>query len=265
MANLLYDPGETPNRGRTNGQVIQGGLYGFLLRRKVNPRDPKTAAQQLDRNVVEYVGRSWLDVSPTCRAAWDALSVSGVDGFQVFFQYNYQPVKDGDPITLCPAPGYSTLLFLQVTMGSNLDAGITLGALTSNTWDVAYGDGNTENSGAQPIWDFVHTYAAPGTYDFYINVLDAAQASYVSATDTGITDPYVSRVTGINGFFFELSLRNQLLPTADVNFALQHLDGTGITGGTVTLDGQTPAAPPTGAGITAAANLVTKGWTVVTD
>lgn len=61
------------------------------------------------------------------------------------------------------------------------------------------------------------------------------------------------------------------LPVADVNTILVALDANGIVyvpagfGVSCYLYNQTPAAPPSGAGATAKANLLTKGWTVNTD
>lgn len=55
------------------------------------------------------------------------------------------------------------------------------------------------------------------------------------------------------------------LTSAEVNSVLADLVANGLSGGNVTLDGQSVAAPPTGAGITDAATLVTNGWSVTTD
>lgn len=62
-----------------------------------------------------------------------------------------------------------------------------------------------------------------------------------------------------------LNLSNNLLSTETINRILIQIDEYGLTGGRITLSQQTPSAPPTGAGITAASNLVAKGWTVTTD
>lgn len=63
----------------------------------------------------------------------------------------------------------------------------------------------------------------------------------------------------------DLAAFNNVLTTANVNSILAALVATGISGGNVNISGQTPAAPPTGQGITDAADLVTDGWTVTTD
>lgn len=70
-------------------------------------------------------------------------------------------------------------------------------------------------------------------------------------------------------FAINLILNNNALPVSVVNQILVDLDTitTGYTGysGTIDLSGQTPAAPPSGAGATAKANLTGKGFTMVTD
>jgi hypothetical protein len=63
--------------------------------------------------------------------------------------------------------------------------------------------------------------------------------------------------------YFDLEYNE--LPVSVVNYILSALDTNGASNGTVKLASQTPAAAPTGSGITAAANLVGKGWTVTTD
>lgn len=62
-----------------------------------------------------------------------------------------------------------------------------------------------------------------------------------------------------------LFIVNNNISTSDVNTILIDLDNGGLINGTVQLGSQSPAAPPSGAGITAANNLIGKGWTVVTD
>jgi hypothetical protein len=57
---------------------------------------------------------------------------------------------------------------------------------------------------------------------------------------------------------------NQLTVSA-VNNILIQLDNNGLLNGNCALHNQTPAAPPSGAGATAKANLIGKGWTVNTN
>lgn len=53
--------------------------------------------------------------------------------------------------------------------------------------------------------------------------------------------------------------------TSEINAFLVALDANGISNGNVNVSQQIPAAPPSGAGITAVTNLIGKGWSVATD
>ena len=68
------------------------------------------------------------------------------------------------------------------------------------------------------------------------------------------------------GYYPRIYLPNNNLPSGEVNSALAQcvVADTG-GGGTLNLGGQTPAAPPTGQGITDKNTLVAAGWTVTTD
>lgn len=70
-------------------------------------------------------------------------------------------------------------------------------------------------------------------------------------------------------FAINLILNQNELPVSVVNQILIDLDTitTGYTGysGTINLGGQTPSAPPSGAGATAKTSLTTKGFTLITD
>lgn len=71
---------------------------------------------------------------------------------------------------------------------------------------------------------------------------------------------YVPAVGAVDDF------SNNALSVATVNAILAEYVSRGLTAaGTLNLASQTPAAPPSGAGITNAALLVTNGWTVTTD
>jgi hypothetical protein len=71
--------------------------------------------------------------------------------------------------------------------------------------------------------------------------------------------------TSIPDSMLYLDLSNNKLPVSIVNYILSTLDTNGLSNGLVKLDGQTPAAAPTGAGATAASSLTGKGWIVNTD
>lgn len=84
----------------------------------------------------------------------------------------------------------------------------------------------------------------------------------------GLTAVTVGAVQPINNALFgnaSVSGGFNSLSTSDVDAVLVALDGNGLNNGTVDLSGQTPSAPPTGTGRTAAASLIGKGWTVTVD
>lgn len=55
------------------------------------------------------------------------------------------------------------------------------------------------------------------------------------------------------------------LSTSNINTILTTIDAYGTNGGTIDISGQNPPRVPTGAGATAKANLIGRGWTIVTD
>ena len=67
-----------------------------------------------------------------------------------------------------------------------------------------------------------------------------------------------------NSQLTSVNLQQCSLTQAAIDGILTALDGFGLTGGILALEGGTNAAP-TGAGATAAANLIGKGWTVTTN
>jgi hypothetical protein len=70
-------------------------------------------------------------------------------------------------------------------------------------------------------------------------------------------------------FQITLNLSGNLLPVNNINSILVDLDNTSsgfsFFSGTINLSGQTPPAPPSGAGITAKNNLIANFMTVITD
>jgi hypothetical protein len=99
------------------------------------------------------------------------------------------------------------------------------------------------------------------------------------------SNPNLTSITGTLGAIQNISFYNNgnglTLPTinystcnqfraeqdfsvSQVNAFLVGLDGNGLSSGNCSMQ-QIPAATPTGAGLTAKANLIVKGWTVTTD
>ncbi len=68
-----------------------------------------------------------------------------------------------------------------------------------------------------------------------------------------------------NTLLINVRCQDNNLAISSVNDILTVLDSHGLSNGTLIISNQSPSAPPSGAGLTAKANLIAKGWTVVTD
>lgn len=71
--------------------------------------------------------------------------------------------------------------------------------------------------------------------------------------------------SGISANMINFTAQTNSIPTSQINDILIALDTAGLTNGTLLINNQTPAAPPSGVGITAKNNLIGKGWAVLTD
>jgi len=96
--------------------------------------------------------------------------------------------------------------------------------------------------------------------------------SYNFALNTALTILNLSTnsITGISGIssttgLYNLQIDHNSISVTDINNALIALDTNGITNGNFISTIQSPLAAPTGLGSTAKTNLISKGWTVVTD
>jgi hypothetical protein len=124
-------------------------------------------------------------------------------------------------------------------------------------WDSGFSNGTI-------IWDDTTT---PITWNgFSIIKMDGVN---MSAFPPILEMNWRQNVVGSTTFSITLNLANNLLPVNNINSILVGLDnasaGKTIFSGTITLSGQTPSAPPSGAGITAKNNLIANGMTVITD
>lgn len=94
--------------------------------------------------------------------------------------------------------------------------------------------------------------------DFVTSSLSDLQLAGNGLAGFDIAELSLSTLTSLN-------LSANAIPSADVDAILVALDTAGNTDGTVNLSGQTPAAPPGGAGLAAQASLELKNWTVTVD
>lgn len=93
-----------------------------------------------------------------------------------------------------------------------------------------------------------------------LNVTGCTALTALSVFSTTLTTVTISTLPAAGSVGFQGCALN----VASVNAILVALDANGLSGGQVYLDLGTNAAP-TGAGLTAKANLISKGWTVATN
>jgi hypothetical protein len=103
------------------------------------------------------------------------------------------------------------------------------------------------------------------SYCVNVTTLDLSPCPNVTQLDTD--DNYSLTSLTITGCtkLLNLNLNGSALSVATVNTVLEILAANGLSNGSLQINAQTPAAPPSGAGITAKATLITRGWMVQTD
>ena len=148
---------------------------------------------------------------------------------------------------------------------------------------VDYGDGTPRVVHTGSEYTAGHTYAVAGTYTVQIyldetkgniellEVLNALQVTSINVDELiGLTTlllqehALTSFTPSVNLPLFNINLLLNSLSVSAINALLVYLDNTGVLNGTAALQ-QNPAAPPSGAGLTAKTNLEAKGWVVQTD
>jgi hypothetical protein len=100
------------------------------------------------------------------------------------------------------------------------------------------------------------------SYASSFNLTNCSSLSTLSLTDGNTLSSLI--IDGCTSLI-SVTVTGQLLSSEGVNDILINLDSFDLEDGYVELTTFDGLAPPTGDGITAAANLVTKGWTVITD
>jgi hypothetical protein len=132
--------------------------------------------------------------------------------------------------------------------------------LTGEPLVISWGDGS-ENVIFSAISNS-HTYAVPSIYDAHIR----GNFSGMTAITTGNLGTRLTNVVlPVDNVLTNVTLRSNKLPTSVINNILYNLDQAGLTNGLLSLQNQSPAAPPTFQGLTSKDNLIAKGWSVTTD
>lgn len=222
------------------------------------------------------------------------LSILNGIGISLFYQlpiggYTYLVTSTENyvfgSIIILPASSYVFNFTASNVIGvPTLSVKLNFTAPTDITID--WGEGATQVFMAQlGNITYPHTYSTTGLDTFMINVTVSAisqlsQVQFSTALNiSAIAD--ISSFSALTSLLCQTNLLTALpnlpatittlncstnnITTAQINAALIVLDGYGLLAGTFISNGQTPAAPPSGAGTTAKNNLIGKGWTVTTD
>lgn len=159
-------------------------------------------------------------------------------------------------------------------------ASIFIQGITTGTID--WGDGSAPDT-YTGTGTYTHVYGPAGTYDINLMLVDPTTLIKMDAntnlfiligdlssyTNLSVLLVQNNQLTAIdistNSQLVGLDIRNNNLPTSAINASLIALDGFGLFAGNYLSNGQTPPAPPSGAGAVAKTSLQGKGWVVTTD
>lgn len=209
---------------------------------------------------------------------------------------NYKPI--GGVYTIINSCSTPPVINIEWSWNKITNAFVDLTSKLNGTFSyINWGDGTINSS-------LTHTYTVAGTYDVYVynsnvtnflfstdNVEDldiitlifyspyTVQRLEIDKNNIGsmiLTNlinltTFKGSANGFSGFgtipanVTDFVAQGNSLNVATVNQILIDLDSNGLFNGICDIHGQTPPAVPTGAGATAKANLISKGWTVSTD
>lgn len=124
---------------------------------------------------------------------------------------------------------------------------------------IEWGDGNSDIYVGGFLSSQTHNYSSSGTYDIIIK--SESSLTSLSCFSSNLTALDISN----NAALTSLRCFSNNLTALDVNTHLELLDGFGLPNGLYNSGGQSVSAPPSGNGIIAKDNLISKGWTVITD
>lgn len=274
-----------------------GNILPVQLFRTVNPQDisnqPKTYTWNLtgvfisNQVSIQYRPKGSLGPFTTVTADVFGGAVAGV--ITALTGLNLGSFWASGPAIISAAS--QTNDFGNITIGTSLaftiNASATIvthitmlfsGAITGT---INWGDGNTTPIVGSAV--FSHTYTVAGVYIATVILSNATLLTKIDAHTAEVSAiNNLSEVPGIqvlnlqnnqlttidisgNPIIAGIDLDNNFLPTSVINATLIALDGFGLFPGLYNSVGQTPAAPPSGAGAAAKISLQGKGWGVNTD
>jgi hypothetical protein len=186
-------------------------------------------------------------------------------GFSLYVSANYNNSRFRAPLLTTPVTTPTPQLLINLGFGTiaTILVSWTIAALkgmftTSVDW---LGSGITQNYPLANNTVISHTYTTGTGAGASIGISDDSLFYSVHSNQSNcITD-----VGDLTAWIIDLDLSGEKLNSTQVNSVLQTMFTFGYSFGTIDVSGQTPAAPPTGTGITAKNNLIYRGWKVTTD
>lgn len=265
MANVSYGDMITELKGGSNGRVYQAGKFGYMQRKRVKPHNPQSPFQEATRMAIATLNQQWKTLTEPERLAWIAAATGNNTGSQQYVsrnfdasRYNGNIIADVNYTPVPDSPGDPGLNGSVSTPHVHLNITLMKGVVSLA---VDWGDGNTATFPASSAFDISHNYTGSPAVDILLSISDS---SFFWAIDSNGSGTLTDFNTG-GGNLIALDLSAEKLTVSTVNSILSALDNFNRKFGTLDLSGQTPAAAPTGAGITAKNNLIAKGWSVSTD
>ena len=131
MAKVVYSPQVGDMRNKTGGAVHTKTRFGSMVRRKVSPIQPRSAAQMNVRADFTALSKLWSDTTmDNYRAAWIALAASypvkdvfgaahNLTGLQMFVRLNRALQTQGQPVMLPPPASLNALYPGSLTLAKS--------------------------------------------------------------------------------------------------------------------------------------------------
>lgn len=98
MAKIKWGMIVVDGRGKLGGQVFSKNKSGAIIRTKVTPSNPRTAAQQMVRGILGSISAGWSALTAAAIAAWNSASADWA-----------RTNEFGDPVTLSGKSLYQAL------------------------------------------------------------------------------------------------------------------------------------------------------------
>lgn len=263
-------PGNTYNgQWSHNGTITYGGAYHWAVFRVLLDLDEIAGLPDLEiQDVVDLV-IEWKNVRSKLLSVQYA--ANQVDSIAVTDNLILQINGTG--------------LVLTFTLSEPGTVEFRLRVVDVSDVDIDWGDGDSETISvpATGLYEpLTHEYTSAGTYVVTVAPDDPALVAGLLSSD-----PTLTSITGIDElsdatrfFFFgtsivfitgfpdsltDLQIQDGVMTTESVDDLLVYLAGSGVSGASIFLNGNTPPAPPSATGLAAITTLEANGCSVTTD